>query len=122
MDWSERASAAARATLLAATAALDAIGPGRPRVREPVLLAHSDARELQHLRQVAEFVPTLAWQQQWLQDLNHNAAALSRMEVMLRATDDPLAAEVHSVAVTVALSIAIVAAAPVKSCQEPCAD
>jgi len=110
--WKHDASAAARATLVVAANTLLAIGKHRPRVREPVLIAYRDASELQHINEVCEFVPTYQWQAQWLSDLNQNAASLSSMEMALRSTDDPLADAVHAVAVAVALSVALIATAP----------
>ena len=95
-----------------AASTLAMIGEHRPHVREPVLLAYRDASELQHIRDLHDFVPTNQWQAQWLGDLNQNAASLSNMAAMLRSTDDPLADAVHEVAVAVALSVALIAAAP----------
>ena len=110
--WKDQTSAAAETTLIVAAEALATIGHRRMRVRDPVLLAYKDASDLQHIRELRDFSPTHRWQSQWLSDLNKNAAALSSMETTLRSTDDPLADVVHSVAVTVARSLALIAAAP----------
>lgn len=106
--WKARVADAARATM----ATCDAVSSGivhRPSLFRAVQRACADADELKHVDEIVGFTPTPSWRARWMQDLNASAGELGSLIFHLKATDDPLREVVHTVAVCVAHTIALMA-------------
>ena len=118
-EWRAQVSVVSRVVIVVVDNALAQLPAERNKVRLPLLAVRRDAHELQEMDSVGEFAPSEQWSRCWANDINANAAAISRLVSIMGETEDPIMDIVSPVTVAVARLVAIVVGVPRGAVMKP---